>query len=281
MRKYLYILTVLSIIMLMSSCSSDLHYANSFLRKFERNKASASEKIFVLLPQTVIHTNSSLNEVPGFSLMSETEQDSVIASLTKILDKLDDSIFIDQFNKSFLFTLSRSRIPIVVVNDRNQMPAADDQHFTVEIVQLEAEEYVRHRRSDFRTRKGMYYAYDYDLSHFSTNVWLRLDARDTNDQIYFKNVETSEHFRGTVTSINEGKATMKTNFERIDVNDAYRVARRLGSICATLYVEKILTEYVCRTKGTARAYFYYNPQYNGIDEVVPYDEGIKESFEKL
>lgn len=281
MRKQLYILTVLSFILLLSSCSSDLHYANAFLRKFERNKASATEQIYVSLPRTLIHTNSSLNEVPGFSLMSEREQDSVIASLTRFLDKVDDSIFLDQFNKAFLFTLSRTRIPIVVVNDRSQLPMADDQHFTVDIVQIEAEEYVQRQRSDFRTKKGMYYAYDYDLHHFATNVWLRLDPRDTIDQVYFKNDEISDDFRGTVKSIKEGKATLKTDFDRIDINDVYRSARRLGSACATLYVEKILAEYVCRSKGTNQSYFFYNPGFNGIEEVIPYDEGIKESFEKL
>ncbi len=281
MKNRLQLLIVWVFICMLSSCNSDLHYANSFIRKFERGKATATEQLYVCLPQGVIHTNSSLNDVPGFSLMSEREQDSVIASLTQILDKVDDSIFLDQFNKSFLFTLSRIRMPIVVVDNPAQLPVADDQHFTINFVQLEAEEYVDHNRSDFRTKKGMYYAYDYDLRHFATHVWMKLDARDTNDYVYFKNDEIGEDFHGTVKSIKDGKATLKTKFDRIDVNDAYRVARRLGSACAILYIEKMLTEYVCRSKGTNESYFYYNAGVNAIEAVVPYDEGVKESFEKL
>ena len=263
------------------SCSSDFYYASSFIRKFDLEKSTATEQIYVALPKGVIHTNSSLNSIAGFMFMSEHEQDSVIASKTQILDKLDDSIFLEQFSGAFLYTLSRSKIPVVVVDDERKLPKADDQHFTVNIVQIEAEEYLQPSRSEFTTRGGLKYSYDYDLRHFATHVWLRLDARDSMDAVYFKNDEVGESFKGIVTSLKEGKATMTTRFDHIDVNDAYRLAQRLGSQCATLYIEKILTEYVCRTKGTNESYFYYDPGNNCIEQILPYDEGVKESFEKL
>lgn len=264
-----------------TSCTSDLYYAGSFLRKFEQGKSTATEKIYVHLPESMIHTNSSLNEVPGFMLMSEQEQDSVIASKTAIVDKIDDSIFLSQFNSAFLFTLSRTRIPIVLVGDASKMPKADDQHFTVDFVQMEAEEYMEPCTSSFKTRNGLNYRHDYDLRHFSLNVWMKLDARDSVGEVFFKNEEIGETFRGRVLSIEGGHASMQADYERIDVNDAYRVARRLGSLCATLYVEKILSEYVCRTKGTNQTYFIYDPWMNTIESLLPYSEGAKESFEKL
>lgn len=262
-------------------CTSDFYYAGTFLGKFERQKATATERIYVTLPQSVIHTNSSLNDVTGFMFMTEQEQDSVIASKTAILDKLDDSIFLAQFNNAFLYALSRTQIPIVIVADGSKLPMADDQHFTVNVVQLEAEEYLEPSRSEFTTRRGVNYSHDYDLRHFAVNVWMKLDARDTADVVYFKNREIGESYRGTVTSLKDGKATLKTHYDRIGVDDAYKTAWNLGVQCATLYVEKILTEYVCRTKGTNRTYFYYEPSCNCIEELVPYDEGIKEGFEKL
>ena len=278
-KRNILVLSLASILMM--SCTSDLYYASSFLYKFEKGKQSATEKIYVRLPDELMHTNSSLNEVAGFMLMSEREQDSVIASKTKILDKIDDSIFLSQFSSAFLFTLSRAKIPIVLVGSQEKLPAADDQHFTVDFVQMEAEEYVEPNTSGFKTRKGLDYRYDYELRHFALNVWLRLDARDTVGSVYFKNDEIAETFHGVVTSIEDGKASMKTNLTHIDVNDAYRVARRLGSHCAILYVEKILTEYVCRTKGTNSTYFIYDPGMNIIDDFMPYGDGIKSSFEKV
>lgn len=280
MRKRIIIVFAFASILMMS-CTSDLYYASSFLYKFERGKQTATEKIYVRLPEELMHTNSSLNDVAGFMLMNEREQDSVIVSKTKILDKIDDSIFLSQFSSAFLFTLSRAKIPIVVVSGREKLPTADDQHFTVDFVQMEAEEYVEPSTSSFKTRKGLNYRYDYELRHFALNVWLRLDARDTVGSVYFKNDEIAETFQGIVTSIEDGKASMKTNLAHIDVNDAYRVARRLGSHCAILYIEKILTEYVCRTKGTNSTYYIYDPGMNIIDDFLPYSEGIKSSFERV
>ena len=93
--------------LLLTGCSADWFYAGSFLSKFEQQKDNATEQIYVSLPKSVIHTNSSLNDIAGFMFMTDREQDSVIASKTAILNRLDDSIFLAQFNGAFLFVLSR------------------------------------------------------------------------------------------------------------------------------------------------------------------------------
>lgn len=279
--KKIYTLILFAASLFFVGCTSDYHYANSFIKKFKQGKKTATEQIYVCLPKQVIHTNSSLNDIEDFAFLSITQQDSVIAALTQILDKVDDSIFLEQFNSSFLFTLSRIKVPIVLVDSPDELPKPDDNHFVIDIAQLEAEEFLQRSRSDFITRKGTYYSYDYDLRHFSTNVWLRIDAVDTSDVVYFKNEEVMDEFRGTVTSLKDGKATLKTDFRRINTNDAYRTARVLGRACATLYIEKMLTEYVCRQKGTNKTYFYYSAGTNSIEVIMPYQQGIKESFEKI
>lgn len=261
--------------MLLPGCKSDMHYASSFIRHADSKNSTA--KIYVVLPTEVIHSNSSLNEVEDFAYLSERQQDSVIGSVTAILDKLNDSIFISQFSNAFLYTLSRLRMPIVLCQSASQLPVADSNTFIVNIVQLEAEEFVQPSRSDFRTRKGVYYAYKYNLRHFSTNAWFQFG----NDDVYFKNNEVSERFNGVVTKLKDQKATLRSKFERIGVNEAYSSARTLGTECATLYVEKMLTDYVRLKKGTNNSYFYYDAYANKIPVVVPYEDGVKESFQKL
>lgn|SRR5574344_376510 len=276
-HRILYFLAALAAtVVLLPSCTSDRYYAQSFLRKHKHNKPSATEQIYVCLPHEVLHTNSSLNAIEDFAYLSATQQDSVIASLTRILNNVDDSIFLDQFCSSLLYTLSCTRIPIVLVENPQQLPAASNQALIFKIPQLEAEEFVEHTRSDFYTRKGVYYAYDYDLRHFSTNVWLQFGA-DT--AVYFNNMEVSDYFRGTVTSIRNQKATMEGNFDRININDAYYTARRLGTLCATHYIERVLTDYVKQKKGANEWYFYYDFIDNNINGMVPFKEGMAESFE--
>lgn len=266
--------------MVFVGCKSDLYYAGSYLYKFGRAKGNATEQIYVALPSKVIHTNSSLNEIAGFMFMSEHEQDSVISSKTAILDKIDDSIFISQFSEMFLFVLSRTHIPVVVVQSEASLPKADDNHIVVDFVQMEAEEYVKPETSGFETRRGSKFSYDYMLRHFSLGVWLRFDNADTA-QVFYKDASVDDDFHGTVTSLNGDKANMRTSFDRIDVNDAYRLARDLGYQCGTLFVERLLVDHVRAMKGSNNLYFLYDPAYNTIDDFVPYDDGIKWQFEKL
>lgn len=276
MKKVLFLCASLMALFL-SSCTSESYYASSYLYKFERGSDDATECIYVSLPKEVIHTNSSLNDISGFMFMSEYEQDSVIASKTAILDKVNDDIFLSQFTSHFLYTLSRSRIPIVLVNDASQLPMADSSHLVVDLAQLELEEYLEPQRSDFSTRKGYYYYYDYDLRHLSVNLWLRFDVRDSAE-VYFLGDGVDENFHGTVVSLDEGTARMKVDFERINVNHAYDLARQLGHQCATLYIERIVTDYVRRQKGKNDYYFIYNPAGNYFEDMIFYEEGIKESF---
>ena len=276
-KRRLLNIAVLLMLVGLSSCSTDFYYAGSYLTKFERGKEDATERIYVSLPQEVYHTNSSLNDIPGFMFMSEYEQDSVIASKTAILDKVNDDIFLSQFTSYFLYTLSKFCIPIILVRDASELPKADDQHLVVDLAQIEIEELLEPQRSDFTTRKGYYYYYDYDLRHLAVNLWLRFDATDSAD-VYFLGNGVDETFHGTVVTLNEGEAKMKVDFERINVNDAYRLARELGTQCATLYVERLVTEHVRRVKGNNDWYFIYNPDGNYFDDMIFYEQGVKESF---
>lgn len=276
-NKRLLFIAISLMLFALSSCTADYYYAGSYLNKFERGKDDATERIYVSLPREVYHTNSSLNDIPGFMLMSEYEQDSVIASKTAILDKVNDDIFLSQFTSYFLYTLSQFCVPIILVQDPSELPKADDQHLVVDLAQIEIEELLEPQRADFSTRKGYYYFYDYDLRHLAVNLWLRFDASDSAD-VYFLGNGVDETFHGTVVSLDEGQAKMKTQFERINVNDAYRLARELGIHCATLYVERLVTEHVRRVKGSNEWYFIYNPAGNYFDDMILYEKGIKESF---
>lgn len=276
-NKRLLFIAISLMLFALSSCTADYYYAGSYLNKFERGKDDATERIYVSLPREVYHTNSSLNDIPGFMLMSEYEQDSVIASKTAILDKVNDDIFLSQFTSYFLYTLSQFCVPIILVQDPSELPKADDQHLVVDLAQIEIEELLEPQRADFSTRKGYYYFYDYDLRHLAVNLWLRFDASDSAD-VYFLSNGVDETFHGTVVSLDEGQAKMKTKFERINVNDAYRLARELGTHCATLYVERLVTEHVRRVKGTNEWYFIYNSAGNYFDDMILYEKGIKESF---
>lgn len=280
MKRTLSLLTI-AVAMLLVSCGSELSIASRYLQQYERQKSDAREQIYVCLPKEVLHTNSSLNEVRDFALFSPTQQDSVIRSLTAILDKLNDSIFLSQFNHTLLYTLSRCQMPVILVADSSLLPPADSLRHTLNIVQLEAEEYLQRQRSDFSTRKGTYYKYDYDLRHFSTNVWLKINATDTLQQLYFKNNEISDRFHGTVTNLRDGKATLRANLSRLTINDVYSSARSLAAVCGELYIEHLICDHVKARKGSNQYYFIYSPDENAVIDMIDIEDAKDYGFQKI
>lgn len=278
-RTSLIILSLLMASLLFCSCRGEYGHAQHLLRKHEHNRKSATEKIYVSLPTEVIHTNSSLGEVKNFALMDESQQDSVILSLTKVLDKINDSLYLYYFNQSFLYTLSRTCLPIVLVSDETKLPSPTAEIFTINIPQLEAEEYVEKKMSHFSTRNGSYFSYSYNLQHFSTNAWFLFGGDSTT---YFKNKEIAETFKGVVNSLSRqtNQAKLNAHIEHITPGDAYNNAAQLGEECALYYIEYLLTRYAHEKNGTERFYYIYDPWLNDVDYAIPYKQR-QPTFDKI
>lgn len=251
------------------ACSSEKDLAKSFVEKFSTRSYTPTEKIYVCLPQTVVHTNQTLNQIEDFANLDYDTQDSVIIANTALLDKINDEIFLQQFNDNLVYNISRLGIPMEIVSDPALMPkAVPNKIFTINILQIEAEEYVQRTRSDYEDKNNYYY-YDYDLRGFSTNVWYLLNDTATSEEnivVYFKNFETMDEFNGSIKKIENGKALGVGRFDRINVNDTYRSAYRAGAISAKKFCEKIINEYVKdNIKGKKPLYYYY---YNPVDNTI-------------
>lgn len=251
------------------ACSSEKDLAKSFVEKFSMKSYTPTEKIFICLPQAVVHTNQTLNQMENFADLDYDTQDSVIKANTALLDKINDEIFLQQFNDNLVYNIGRLGIPIEIVTDPALMPkAVPNKIFTINILQIEAEEYVQKTRSDYEDKNNYYY-YDYDLRGFSTNVWYLLNdtsSSEDNMVVYFKNFETIDEFDGSIKKVENGKALGKGRFDRINVNDTYRSAYRAGAISAKKFCEKIINEYVKdNIKGKKPLYYYY---YNPVDNSI-------------
>jgi len=256
---------MMGIALCITACTSEKELANKFVEKFSMKSYIPTEKIYVSLPTSVIHTNQSLNQIENFSDLDYNIQDSVIAAHTTILNTLDDKIFLQQFSDNLLYHLKRFGIPVEVVSDPSDMPkAVANKIYTLQILQIEAEEFEKKSRSDFEDNtNNMYYYYDYDLKGFSTNVWYLINdttpLADKKD-VYFKNFETIEQFEGTINTIKDNVAHGKGRISKLTVNDAYGEAYKAGAITADKFCEMIINDYVRSIiKGVPSYYYYYNP----------------------
>lgn len=256
---------LMGIALCITACTSEKELADNFVEKFSMKSYIPTEKIYVSLPTSVIHTNQTLNQIENFLDLDYDAQDSIIAVHTTILNTLDDKIFLQQFNDNLLYHLKRFGIPVEVVADPNDMPkAVANKIYTLQILQIEAEEFEKKSRSDFEDNtNNMYYYYDYDLKGFSTNVWYLInDTTQSTDKkdVYFKNFEIIERFEGTINTIKNNVAHGKGRITKLTVNDAYSEAYKAGAITADKFCEIIINDYVgSMIKGVPLYYYYYNP----------------------
>lgn len=281
--KHIALRTLIAAILVgvMSSCSGEFSVAQKYVNQHRRGSKKITEKIYVCLPREVLHTNSNLNEILDFAYLSIAQQDSVIRANTTFLNRVDDSIFLSQFSGNLLYILSKFDVPVILVPDAGSLPKPDSEHFTLNIVQIEAEEFTTNSRSDFYTKKGAYYHYDYPLHHFSTNVWYSVNATDSAENLYFKSFDCADSFSGVVTSLKDNKATLKGKFNRINMNDIYGTATAAGYRSGVYFIEKMILDHVKSVNGKNEGYFFYYPEVQDIMEMVPVEEGLKDSFQPL
>lgn len=265
---------------IIAGCVSSNEMAAEYLEKLPESKDGQAAKIYVCLPTQVIHTNQTLNQIDGFFYLSRTVQDSIIVANTKFLNLLDDKSFLQQFNDNLLYHLRRTGLEVIAVANPNDLPAPTDKVFVMNIPQIEAEEFIKKSRSEFTEKNGTYYHYDYDLNGFSTNVWY-LFSNDTASAVYYKNFEIMDKFKGRVEQIANKKATITGHFDRITINDVYKDVADAGKMTATLFVEKIINDYLAK-KGRNDRYFLYSPISNAVsNEGINLQAAKKRTFQKV
>ncbi len=282
MKKVIKSLLALVSVSLIASCVSVNEVASEYLENLPTQKDGPAAKIYVCLPTQVVHTNQTLNQIDGFSLMPISVQDSIIKSETKLLNKLNDEAFMRQFSENLIYHLRRTGIDVEIVKDEASLPKSGEKTFVLNIPQIEAEEFVKKSRSEFVDVDRTYYHYDYDLKGFSTNVWFIFNTPDTTSDVYYKGFEIMDSFDGYVDKVKNNKASIKGTFKRINVNDVYNTAAKAGKQTAVLFVEKIINDYV-RTKGySTNNYYMYNPVNNTVvDGSISAKAGQKRSFQKI
>ena len=251
--------------------------ANSYLKNARKGRLEHGEAVYVRMPEQFILVNSSVEKMKEGRALTEQQAQHMADSLTALLRYVDDSVLLSRFSTSMLQVLVRSGIPVHVVKSGSKLPVPSDSSLVLDVVQLEAEEFLQPKRSDFVTKQEVYYAYDYNLRHISCNVWLKMgSATESLDSVWFKNVEKSEAFKGKVTSIKDDKATMSVHFDRLTVDDVYRTVEEAGELCATIYVERLLLDHIKRKTGGNENYYYYDAATGQINMWIPYSYGQSE-----
>ncbi|MDL2314836.1 hypothetical protein LJC16_01085 [Bacteroidales bacterium OttesenSCG-928-C19] len=263
---------------LFGSCFPERQLAVDYVEKFSNSKHEPVERIYVVLPEEVIHTNKKLSEIEGFFDMDVKTQDDLIRKNTKFVDKINDSIFLTQFKDHLIYNLGRIGIPVIIETNPDRLPqAVSNQIFILRIPQMEVEEYIEDKTVEYVTGGGHVYEASVPQNKFNVNIWYHFDkdSDTTNAPAYFYHWVFTDRVSNSLERDAGGNLKLRTKVEELNMNDVYASSYLTGKLTATYFIEKIVNDYVKSQKGSPSYYYFYNPEKNKItNDEVPYYYGV-------
>lgn len=276
MKKYIFYMA--GVLLLFSACQTERQLAVDYVEKFSNVSYEPTERIYVMLPTEVIHTNRKLSEIDGFFDLSIAAQDSLIVKNTKFVDKINDSVFLSQFREHLLFNLGRLGIPVIEVTNPSQLPqAVPNQIFVLHIPQIEAEEYIEDKTVEYVTGSGHVYEASVPQNKFSVNVWyhFNIDSDTAKAPVYYYNWVFTDRINNNLERDANGNLVLRTKVAELNMNDIYTASYLTGKLTATYFIERIINDYVRSQKGQPSYYYFYSPEKNKVtNDEVPYYYGV-------
>lgn len=272
MKKELLYLASLCILLLGQSGTQAQNFAKEFVAL--QSDTVTSETIYVGFTDRIMHTNSTINSMPGFDELDSTSQAQLRDKYTLVLDKVHDDILLSEFRAEFLSTLSTLGFKVVECNPQDFPAQLKTGEHTLSIAQLELEEYMS-RDSLATNQYGQHITYDKLLNGLRWNTWLLFDQADsTSRQMFFADDETTDDFFGYIEQDN-GQYYVNYQITKINPNDAYLLARSNAEICGRYLFNFLMNKYVW-LKSEGSPTYYYSIDHNGT---ILYDDQAFDNFD--
>lgn len=230
MRKILFLLLTM---MMMVSCSQHRKLAY----KFVDDSANASVALF--LPESLIKKNLRNDSVPEeMDTLSLQEKIAFLESQTKIVDKIDDALFLDILYLSMASTLNDYGLNVVTSIDDSTSA------WLIDIPRVEV--------SEMNVSQPYYYSfYNEDCVTFvpidvvNVAAWFVIgDNADT--PIYFTEQNLYSDYSCSFQCDKQGRLLAKYYVDSLTVSDFYRFAENLGRLYAGYCYDAALNDYIKR-----------------------------------
>jgi hypothetical protein len=254
MKRKAAILLALGII---SSCAFAQQAAKEFVLK--QRDTSTNEIVYIAITDSVFHANETISQMPNFEQLDKETQDSLIKKYTIVSDKVQDSVLLRMYKEELAAELQNLGFKVIITQAENFPDTLSEREHTLNIVQLELEEFAI-IDSIFATNKNQLpYVYHKTLSGVRFNSWLIYNEKDSVETLmFFCDEEVVDDFYGQIT-FKQNEPKVDYSLTKINPNDAYDVAFLGGRTSAVYFYNFLMNGYVF-TKTSAGDNNYY-----GID----------------
>ncbi len=255
----------------MSSCSSQKKFAYDFV-----NKSKGAEVAFYVtdeLKKTNLRNDCNPESI-DLVVLDEDELQDTINSRLKILNKIDDEIFLNVLIASFEETLKDYNLDLKYWENENTTP--DSLHWVVDLSHIEIQELVNHQLSNC----GVEGNYEF-IPTTTVNVaaWFEL-LNDNNSSFLFTEQNYDEYINDCYYSLDSlNNLVVNVDLQQISIDGFYDFAVMLGKLYAGYSFDYFMNQYVkkeMQKKGLEYSddiYMRYDPYemyiyYTGRDKLI-------------
>lgn len=263
---------LLSVLLMLASCSTHKNLAYDFV-----NKAKGASVAFYVpdeLKKTNLRNDCNPTSI-DLVLLDEDQLQDTINSRIKILNKIEDEIFLDVMLASFEDALKDYDLKLQYWENENTTP--DSLHWVVDLSHIEIQELVNYLLTDCGVEGNCEF-----IPSTTVNVasWFELINNDNESNVLFTEQNYDEYINDcyyTLDSLNN--LIINVDLHHINIDGFYDFAVMLGKLYAGYSFDYFMNEYVkkeMRKKGLEYSddiYMRYDPYesyiyYTGKDRLI-------------
>lgn len=222
--------------------------------------------VLVLPVDYLFKVNHKRDTLTGYDNMSEAVMDSILMEESDFLKYISDSVFLERYINSFIKRLEEFGVQVYTEEFTDEFLFIQELAYTVNIAQLEIEEYYLEKEESQEISGLVYYKTMY-LDAVTINSWFEVTQMNPVRQgreVLFASYELSDYLDGYFSeNIFTGKVTYKYLLRELETEDIHEYAGHLGALYADYTFDYILNEYITDNYPPGkkrRFYMHYNPK---------------------
>ncbi len=249
---------LLLILLITQACSAEKRLARKL------TQTNDSIRICLIDPMWLLKENLKTWEIPGYDTLSPAMQDSMKMASSKYLKLVNDSMFVVSYTVTLRTELAKFGLRVFPQDSMDAFLADGGIGYIFNVAQMSLEEYYEL----FKKTLGLdtsYYRWEIWCNAMAMNVWFEatpMNASDNKMKILFGNMFVRDNVKGKfVGDFMNGDINYVYNVDTIDVNSAYRLARRLAKTHAGFIFDYVMNDRIAKKTGipsTKENYLHYD-----------------------
>lgn len=255
LKRTIYTLCLLLVVMLATqACNAEKRIARKLAQ------TSDSIRVCIIDPLWLSKENIKTWEIEGYDTLSPFLQDSLKMAQSKYLKVVYDSQFVVSYTVTLKQELAKYGVRVFTADSMDAFLASDGGGYIFNIAQMSLEEYME----PFKKTLGFdtsSYRWEIWCNALAINVWFEtntLNSGESKMKVLFGNMYVRDNVKGKfVGDFFNGDINYVYSIDSINVNSAYRLAKRAGKTHAGFIFDYIMNDRLAKKTGTPSTHENY------------------------